>query len=138
MLASMTHLVAARLCASSIGVRYTVTVSLTYACDDPLAVHLTFPADASRNDAPATWTFARGLLAAGLHTRAGVGDVQVGPHDERWVTVSLTAPEGAAVVELDRRGLQRFLAHAFAAVPATEETRRLAVDALIESLLAPG
>ncbi|MGR8012098.1 SsgA family sporulation/cell division regulator [Streptomyces hypolithicus] len=112
----MTHLVGARLRAACTDIRHDVTVSLTYRCDDPIAVHLTFPAGASSNEVEATWTFARSLLEAGLHTRAGVGDVQVRPHDERWVTVGLTAPDGSAEVELDRRGLRRFLSQAYAAV----------------------
>ncbi|HET6858523.1 MAG TPA: SsgA family sporulation/cell division regulator [Streptomyces sp.] len=134
----MTHRFPARLCSERLGVRLDVTVSLTYDCDDPLAVHLSFPAEVSCDDAPVTWTFARDLLGTGLHVPVGAGDVRVWPHDERWVAVKLFAPRGHALVELDRRGLRHFLAHSFKAVPPTREHLRLDVDALIEALLATG
>ncbi|MEN8652409.1 SsgA family sporulation/cell division regulator [Streptomyces sp. 21So2-11] len=134
----MTHRVPARLYAERLGVRRDVTVSLTYDGDDPLAVHLSFPSAVSCDGNPVTWIFARDLLATGLYVPAGAGDVRVWPHDERWVAVKLIAPLGYALVELDRRGLRHFLAHAFKAVPPTRESRRLDVDALIEALLATG
>ncbi|WP_434597560.1 SsgA family sporulation/cell division regulator [Streptomyces sp. A5-4] len=134
----MTHQIPARLCAERLAVRRDVSVSLTYDCDDPLAVHLSFPAVVSCDGTPVNWAFARSLLATGLHVPAGAGDVQVWPHDDRWVAVKLFAPQGYALVELDRRGLRHFLAHSFTAVPPKREAGRLDVDALIEALLATG
>lgn len=57
-----------------------VPVTLRYASDDPLAVHLVFPAWISFDGEEVTWTFARGLLEEGLGNAAGVGSVRVRPY----------------------------------------------------------
>src|SRR6184192_301220 len=47
-----------------------VPVTLRYLSDDPLAVHLVFPAWISLDEEEVTWTFARSLLEEGLGTPA--------------------------------------------------------------------
>jgi hypothetical protein len=47
--------------------------SLSYSCRDPYAVKIAFHVG---TDEPVEWTLARDLLAAALHSREGIGDVQ--------------------------------------------------------------
>jgi hypothetical protein len=50
--------------------------SLTYSCADPYAVTMAFHVGTAE---PVEWTLARDLLAAALHSREGIGDVQAWP-----------------------------------------------------------
>src|SRR6266567_858552 len=50
--------------------------SLYYSCQDPYAVKMAFHVG---TDEPVEWTLARELLAAALHSREGIGDVQAWP-----------------------------------------------------------
>src|SRR5580658_7506759 len=50
--------------------------SLHYSCQDPYAVKMAFHVG---TDEPVEWTLARDLLAAALHSREGIGDVQAWP-----------------------------------------------------------
>ncbi|MFG3497094.1 SsgA family sporulation/cell division regulator [Streptomyces sp. NPDC047928] len=137
MIESIVHAVPARLLGTSPGVRRSVRVVLAYHEDDPLAVHLTFPSHAVCDGAPATWTFARELLATGRHGAAGQGDVEVRPSGGTWTLLVLRAPDGLAHVELGTRGVDAFLRHSHRLVPADRERELLRLDALIASLLGP-
>ena len=53
--------------------------SLTSSCADPYAVTMAFHVGTAE---PVEWTLARDLLAAALHSREGIGDVQAG-HQRR-------------------------------------------------------
>ena len=51
-----------------------LTASLSYRCSDPYAIRMAFDVG---TDEPVEWILARDLLAAALHAREGIGDVQV-------------------------------------------------------------
>jgi Streptomyces sporulation and cell division protein, SsgA len=87
-----------------------------------------------------TWTFARELLAEGLYTPAGDGDVQVWPcmsnTGEAVVIIELRSPDGMALIQAPSRAVHAFVASAEEIVPMGQESNHLALDALISQLLA--
>ncbi|MCX2968143.1 MULTISPECIES: SsgA family sporulation/cell division regulator [Streptomyces] len=113
-----------------------VAATLHYDSADPLALAVTFPAEAALEGTEVTWVFGRELLAAALRGPAGEGDVRFWSHRPGRTTLELRAAQGAALVELGTEELDRFLAATYAFVPAAEETRRLDLDAAIAALLA--
>ncbi|MET9498890.1 SsgA family sporulation/cell division regulator [Streptomyces sp. NPDC006552] len=116
-----------------------VTVSLRYACADPLAVHLVFPAAVTLAGTDVTWEFARTLLDEGLRRPAGAGDVHVWPWDGARTVIELHAPEGMAVVHFDTSTLHRFLRRTYALVAAGAEDVTGGVDRALAALLGhPG
>src|SRR5216684_8962270 len=81
--------------------------SLYYSCQDPYAVKIAFHVG---TDEPVEWTLARDLLAAALHSREGIGDVQAWPSaasadqagaaiGRRILNISMTSPFGHAQFE---------------------------------------
>ncbi|MCX3061198.1 SsgA family sporulation/cell division regulator [Streptomyces beihaiensis] len=108
-----------------------VTVALRYTAADPLAVHLVFPPEVTLAGREVTWTFGRSLLAEGLGTPAGGGDVHVWPCGRARTVIELHAPEGMAVVQFDTSALRRFLERSYAVVPVGAED----VGAVIERAL---
>jgi sporulation and cell division protein SsgA len=87
-----------------------------------------------------TWTFARELLAEGLYTPVGDGDVQVWPclsnTGEAVVIIELRSPDGMALIQAPTRTVHAFVARAEEIVPAGQESTHLALDSLISQLLA--
>ena len=68
--------VSAELGLGLIGPEHTIVplmASLSYSCDDPYAIRMAFHVG---TDEPVEWALARDLLAAALHSREGIGDVQ--------------------------------------------------------------
>ncbi|GAA4850960.1 SsgA family sporulation/cell division regulator [Kitasatospora terrestris] len=134
-------------------------VTLRYRADDPLAVHMLFPAeyalDADRADrteeaepapgglAPARppappeieWVFARQLLTAGLELPSGLGDVHIRPALGRRTMVELRSPEGTALLQFDSNELRRFLWRSHVAVPEGSEPAHLDADRALAQLL---
>jgi hypothetical protein len=76
---------------------------LHYNTKDPYAVRLAFPSLPISD-----WVFARDLLAAGLQSPAGVGDVRLEPRHDT-VHISLTSPQGHAVLAVDVDDVIEFL-----------------------------
>ncbi|WP_149831333.1 SsgA family sporulation/cell division regulator [Streptomyces tailanensis] len=105
-----------------------VPATLRYASDDPLAVHIDFPADISLNGSMVTWTFARELLEEGLRKPAGGGDVHIWPSGRSRTVVELHSPYGMALLQFDTPALQRFLLRTFAVVGSGRERLGPAVD----------
>ncbi|GHE53069.1 SsgA family sporulation/cell division regulator [Streptomyces capitiformicae] len=105
-----------------------VPATLRYASDDPLAVHIDFPADISLNGSMVTWTFGRELLEEGLRKPAGSGDVHIWPSGRARTVVELHSPHGMALLQFDTPALQRFLLRTFAVVGAGSERLGPAVD----------
>ena len=71
--------VSAELGIGLVGPEHTIVplmASLYYRCPDPYAVRMAFHVG---TDEPVEWTLARDLLAAALHSREGIGDVQAWP-----------------------------------------------------------
>lgn len=112
-----------------------VPAALRYDLTDPYAVHATFLTGSETVE----WVFARELLAAGLRGQAGLGDVRVWPSNQAGIEVvyvSLSSPEGEALLEAPAKELSTFLERAYAAVPAGTETDHLDIDTALTHLLA--
>jgi hypothetical protein len=116
-----------------------VDAHLRYDTSDPYAVFVGFEAGC---DSLVHWTFGRELLLDGLHDMTGDGDVRVWPSlaentrlDRRTVCLSLTAPSGAALFEIDRETLADFLDQATALVPVGRECEFVDIDGALAALL---
>ena len=112
-----------------------VPASLRYSSDDPLAVHLDFPADISLSGAMVTWTFSRDLLEEGVLTPAGTGDVHIWPCGRSRTVVELHSPYGMALLQFDTSALRRFLLRSYAVVAAGREELGPALDRGLASLI---
>ncbi len=121
--------------------------SLYYSSHDPYAVRIAFHVG---TDEPVEWTLARDLLAAALHGREGIGDVQAwpsaasaGPAAEvgaaagpAILNISMTSPFGHAQFEASASAIETFLARTFRLVPAGQEPAYMNFDAELEELLS--
>lgn len=103
-------------------------VGLRYRTEDPLAVHLVFPASACLTGTETEWTFARELLHRGLGGLAGRGDVRLWPAGPRHTVLALRGVQGRALVRMETAGLRCFLDACHARVPLGAE--RLVTEAL--------
>ncbi|ARQ69114.1 SsgA family sporulation/cell division regulator [Streptomyces marincola] len=91
-----------------------IPVRLTYRAADPHAVTIVFNAGTGEERA---WTFARELLADGVHRRTGIGDVVVWPEPAApsahragpRVFIRLRPPEGSALLSVPHHVLTAFL-----------------------------
>lgn len=110
---------------------------LTYDPADPYAVRMKLDARCGS----VTWTFARELLAEGIFTPSGDGDVQVWPclsnNGEAVVIVELCSPDGTALLQTPARPVAEFVAAMWDAVPAGTESAQINMDSLVTRLLAP-
>ena len=96
-----------------------IAADLEHDTRDPYAVAVVLHAGAN----PVRWVFGRDLLADGLLTRCGDGDVRIGPaRHPALVVVELTSPEGAAVLEAPASELAEFLNRTYQAIPAGRES----------------
>ncbi|MFF3466778.1 SsgA family sporulation/cell division regulator [Streptomyces sp. NPDC001984] len=86
-----------------------IPATLRYDRHDPFAVQMSFPAPATLEGVEVRWTFARELLAAGLHGPEGHGDVRVRPYGYDRTVLEFHAPEGTAVVHVRTGEIRRFL-----------------------------
>lgn len=98
-----------------------VTATLRYTTEDPLAVFIDFPPEATLDGEGATWTFARSLLDEGLGAPAGSGDVQIWPCGPGRTVVEFHSPYGIAVLQFGTPALRRFLLRSYAVVAAGQE-----------------
>ncbi|GAA3159140.1 MULTISPECIES: SsgA family sporulation/cell division regulator [Streptomyces] len=125
--ATIDHAVQVRLLATTPG-PHTVPAVLRYHPCDPLAVRMSFPPEISLDGAAVDWAFARELLAEGVHSPVGRGDVRVRPAGPERTVMEFHADEGVAMVQLRTVDVRRFLARSYAAVPAGQEPALLDVD----------
>jgi hypothetical protein len=122
--------------------------SLHYSASDPYAIHMAFHVG---TDEPVEWTFARDLLAAALHSREGIGDVQAWPSaapgdpaaepeggaaGPRVLNLSMTSPFGHAQFEAAWADIAAFLRRTYEIVPAGQETDFIDFDAELAALLS--
>ena len=93
--------------------------SLYYSCHDPYAVKMAFHVG---TDEPVEWTLARDLLAAALHSREGIGDVQAWPsaastegkpRGQKILNIAMTSPFGHAQFEASAAAIEAFLAQTY-------------------------
>ncbi|MFI7588833.1 SsgA family sporulation/cell division regulator [Spongisporangium articulatum] len=109
-------------------------VSLRYSAADPYAVRAVFSGDGMEVE----WVFARDLLRTGLVTPIGDGDVHVWPSwgtGRELVMISLTSPDGQAVLEAAADDVRTFLDRTALVVPDGEESLYLDLDAAVARLL---
>ena len=84
------------------------------------------------------WVFARDLIAQGLESPAGEGDVGVWPsrsQGEPVVCLALSSPNGQALLECPRADIAGFLEQTLGTVPAGDESLHLDVETPINQLL---
>ncbi len=110
-------------------------VSLRYSSTDPYAVRAVFSGDGVEVE----WVFARDLLRTGLASPVGDGDVHVWPSwgtGRELLMISLTSPDGQAVLEATAEDVRSFLDRTAAVVPDGDESSHLDLDAALARLLA--
>ena len=112
-----------------------VRVALRYDTVDPFAVEAVFRSPLG-DDVP--WVFARELLMLGLDGPVGEGDVRIWPTQHRGrdvVRLSLTSPDGAALLEAPAADLLDFLNLTFRICPWGHESEHLDLDHILDALL---
>jgi hypothetical protein len=120
--------------------------SLYYSCHDPYAVKMAFHVG---TDEPVEWTLGRELLAAALHSREGVGDVQAWPSaasadpavggataGQKTLNIAMTSPFGQAQFEVSAAAIEAFLARTYQLIPDGQESAYLDFDAELAELLS--
>ncbi|AEN13673.1 MULTISPECIES: SsgA family sporulation/cell division regulator [unclassified Streptomyces] len=117
----------------------TLPATLHYDRGDPFAVRMAFPGPATLEGTEVSWEFSRELLATGMETPAGMGDVRVRPFGYDRTVLEFHAVEGIAMVHVRTAELRRFLDRAQELVPVGDEFRFLDLDRdLTELLDGPG
>lgn len=111
---------------------------LHYSSQDPYAVKLSLDTGTGE---PVKWILDRDLLAAGLHGRAGIGEVRAWPSaafsgGTKILTIVLGPPDGCARFEVGAAGIEAFLARTFELVPAGQEADCLDLEAELVELLS--
>jgi hypothetical protein len=122
--------------------------SLHYTRQDPYAVKMAFHVGTGE---PVEWTLARELLAAALHSREGIGDVQIWPSvapgdpeagmegtasGRGIVNIAMTSPFGHAQFEAPAPAIAAFLRRTYQIVPEGQETNYIDFDAELAELLS--
>lgn len=113
-----------------------VPARLVYRSDDPYAVHIVFHLG---SDSPVRWTFARELLIEGVFRPTGNGDVRVWPRKaghRSLLCVSLSAPDGEALLEAPSAPVSAWLERTLRIVPPGEESKVLGLDEGLTALLS--
>jgi len=124
-----------------------VPCTLGYSRQDPYAVKIAFHVG---TDEPVEWTLARDLLAAALHSREGIGDVQawpsVAPGDpaaaegtaagSTILNIVMSSPFGQAQFEASAEDVDAFLRRTYRIVPVGEESLHMDFDAELTELLS--
>ena len=122
---------------------------LSYSCADPYAVRMAFEVGA---DEPVEWILARDLLAAALHGREGIGDVQAWPSAASCdptldaaavaggpiLNIAMSSPFGAAQFEISAQAVAGFLYRTYKVVAVGDESGYLDFDAELAELLSQG
>ncbi len=121
-----------------------------YSGSDPYAVRMAFHVG---TDEPVEWIFARDLLAAGIESRQGEGDVHVWPSlmscaddDDLDVTgsagagakvlnIELSSPFGQAHFEAPAQAMSAFLRRTYQIVPAGKESSYIDIETELNHLL---
>ena len=121
-----------------------LVASLYYSAGDPYAIRMAFHVGA---DEPVEWIFARELLADGMTTPAGDGDVQIwpsspaaGPDGEiggplTVLNIKLSSPFGEAHFEAPAEAIITFLDRTYSIVRMGQESGVIDIDAELNGLL---
>src|SRR5260370_16281650 len=120
-----------------------LVASLYYSGRDPYAVRMAFHVG---TDEPVEWIFARELLAAGIESRQGEGDVQVWPSAQSCaetdgldvigtadtegagLNIELSSPFGQAHFEAPARAMSAFLHRTYQIVPPGPDSDSIALE----------
>jgi hypothetical protein len=104
-------------------------------------------------DEPVEWIFARDLLAAGVESRQGEGDVQVWPSalscadtdnldkagaadiDGKVLNIELSSPFGQAHFEAPAQAMAAFIQRTYQIVPAGKESGFIDIETELNDLL---
>jgi hypothetical protein len=123
-----------------------LVASMYYSGSDPYAVRMAFHVG---TDEPVEWIFARDLLAAGIETRQGEGDVQVWPSascaeaddadpadgEGKVLNIELSSPFGQAHFEAPAQAMSAFLQRTYQIVPAGKESTFIDIETELNDLL---
>jgi hypothetical protein len=130
-----------------------LVASMYYSGSDPYAVRMAFHVG---TDEPVEWIFARDLLAAGIESRQGDGDVQVWPSSVsvaetsgldvigvaepretqgNVLNIELSSPFGQARFEAPAEAMAAFLQRTYQIVPAGQESRYIDIETELNDLL---
>jgi len=126
-----------------------LVASMYYSGSDPYAVRMAFHVG---TDEPVEWIFARDLLAAGIQSRQGEGDVQVWPSascaegggpagagpadaDGKVLNIELSSPFGQAHFEAPAQAMSAFLQRTYQIVPAGKESTFIDIETELNDLL---
>jgi hypothetical protein len=126
-----------------------LVASMFYSDGDPYAVRMAFHVG---TDEPVEWIFARDLLAAGIESRHGEGDVHVWPSPascpesdldltgsaqpgDKVLNIELSSPFGQAHFEAPAQAMAAFLRRTYQIVPAGQESRYIDIEAELNDLL---
>ena len=130
-----------------------LVASMYYSGSDPYAVRMAFHVG---TDEPVEWIFARDLLAAGIDSRHGEGDVQVWPSPVsvaetsdlevigaaespgipgKVLNIELSSPFGQAHFEAPAEAMSAFLQRTYQIVPAGQESRYIDLETELNDLL---
>ena len=123
-----------------------LVASMFYSGSDPYAVRMAFHVG---TDEPVEWIFARDLLAAGIESRQGEGDVHVWPSSgssdldltgtqepgEKVLNIELSSPFGQAHFEAPAQAMSAFLRRTYQIVPAGQESSYIDIEAELNDLL---
>jgi hypothetical protein len=111
-----------------------LTAGLRYQGDDPYAIRMSFHVG---SDDPVEWLFARDLLAVGMQTPVGEGDVRVWPSpvdDEDVLNICLSSPFGQAHFEASLAALSEFLLRTYEVVPLGREGDFIDIEGELKDL----
>jgi hypothetical protein len=133
-----------------------LVASMYYSGKDPYAVRMAFHVG---TDEPVEWIFARDLLAAGIESPQGEGDVRVWPSpmscaetDDldvigaveiegppgtggQVLNIELSSPFGQAHFEAPAEAMSAFLARTYQIVPAGQESGYIDIETELNDLL---
>ncbi len=125
-----------------------LVASLNYSGSDPYAIRMAFHVG---SEEPVEWIFARDLLADGLMTPEGDGDVRVwpspatdSPHEageadgaatHSVLNIELSSPFGEARFEAPSEAIASFLDRTYRIVPMGKESDVIDIDAELNGLL---
>jgi hypothetical protein len=112
-----------------------LTASLCYRDDDPYAIRMSFHVGM---DDPVEWLFARDLLAVGMQTPVGEGDVHVWPaprDDQDVLNISLSSPFGQAHFEAPRAATADFVHRTYSVIADGCEDDFVDLDGELDELL---
>jgi hypothetical protein len=121
-----------------------LVASLHYSGSDPYAIRMAFHVG---TEGPVEWIFARDLLADGLMTPEGDGDVQIWPSAPSGgvdspdqgplsvLNIKLSSPFGEAHFEAPAEAIGNFLDRTFRVVPMGKESQVIDIDAELNGLL---